>query len=197
MSEHLYSGLSCRFTNCLLLGFLSLSIFTGCEHTYVENRVGESSERPRLHPDAIAYVAIPPDARYKRGFAQNSGKATAYALRDEFAKYFQRAYVGRKIESFEEGLETARAYKWSYFVYPTVLRWEDRSTENSGRRDRLEIQIQVVDSKSGALLDATILKGKSRWMTDGGDIPDDLLAEPIRNYVASFFNSLATPSALR
>ena len=185
------------FIQCVLSVSLATLMFTGCQHTYDERRVGESSERPRLNPDAIAYVAIPPDVRFKRGFAQESGKATAHALREEFAKYFRRAYLGRKIETFEEGLEMARAYQWSYYVYPTVLRWEDRATENWGRRDRLEIQVQVVDTVSGAVLDMTVLKGTSRWMTAGGDTPNDLLVEPIRNYVASLFNPIATPSALR
>ena len=185
------------FIQCVLSGLLATLMFAGCQHTYEESRVGESSGHPRLNPDAIGYVAIPPDARFKRGFAQDSGKSTAHAVREEFAKYFRRAYVGRKIESFEEGLEMARAYQWSYYVYPTVLRWEDRATENSGRRDRLEIQIQVVETVSGDILDTTILKGTSRWMTAGGDTPGDLLNEPIRNYVASLFNPIATPSALQ
>ncbi|MDA1277132.1 MAG: DUF4823 domain-containing protein [Verrucomicrobia bacterium] len=172
-------------------------IFAGCQHTYDELRSDGVAERPRLKSAAIAYVPIPPDLRFKGEFVQDSGKKTAYALQDEFAKYFRRVYVGRRVETLDESLATAREFQCDYCIYATVIRWEDRSTENTGLRDKLEIQIQIVDSVSEETLDKTVLKGKSRLMTDGGDSPADLLLEPIRNYAASFFNPIATPSALK
>ena len=186
-----------RFLLPLFQTLVLLSISTGCQHTYEESRSPQISPRPRLNPSAIAYAPIPPDLKYKDGFIQDSGKRAAYALQAEFAKYVRRAYVGRRVETLEESLETAKSVQAEYCLYATVMRWEDHSTENWGIRDKLEIQVQIVEVDTGNVLDKTILKGKSRMMTDGGDTPEDLLVEPIRNYAASFFNPIATPSALR
>ncbi|MBI4660857.1 MAG: DUF4823 domain-containing protein [Verrucomicrobia bacterium] len=175
----------------------ALLVLAGCQHSFQEIPATGVPAKPKLRTDSTVYVAIPPDARFKNEFVFNSGQLTAVAIRDAFAAYVKRAYVGRKPESFTEGLETARANLCTYFVYPSILRWEDRATEFSGRRDRIEIRIEVVEAASGEILHAATLRGRSRWFTDGGDTPQDLLQEPVRNYVASLFQPVRVPSALR
>ena len=133
----------------ILTALMLLALLPGCQHTYQETRVESSKPRQQLDANAIAYVSIPPDAKLRKGFAENSGKVTANAVREAFARYFKRVYVGRRIETFEEGLASARSYQWSYFIYPVILRWEDRATETSGRRDLLELQMRVVDTATG------------------------------------------------
>jgi hypothetical protein len=172
-------------------------ILLGCQHTYQEKRLEKDAALPRLSTDATAYVAIPPDAWDKKQVATDSGKLTAVAVRDAFAKNLKRAFLARRLETFSQSLETARNANCTYLVYPTVLLWEDHSTEFSGVRDKIEVRIRVADSVSGDILAETILKGKSRWFTDGGDVPQDLLQEPIQNYVASLFHPVYVPSALR
>jgi hypothetical protein len=177
--------------------FLFMLALPGCQHTYQEIRHEDSADRPTLSNDATAYIAIPPDLRDKKEAAADSGKMTAEAVTDAFTKYVKRAFIGSRVQSFPESLETARKSQCTYLIYPSVLRWKDHSTEFSGVRDIIEIQIQIVDSLSGAILDTVILKGKSRWMTDGGDVPQDLLRGPIQQYVAALFQPLYVPSGLR
>ena len=182
-----------------LAGLLMASamLLSGCQHTYVELPVPGVPARSKLMTDSVVLVAIPADGRFKSQFASNSGQITAVALRDAFAKFVKRAYVGRKVQSFAEGLETARTNNCAYFIFPTILRWENHATEFSGRRDRVEIKIEVAASGSGEILHATILRGRSRWFTDGGDTPQDLLEEPVRNYATSLFQPVHIPTALR
>lgn len=180
----------------IFLGF-AVALFAGCQHTYKELPVAGVPALPKLKADTMVYVAIPPDARFKKELIQNSGQTTSVVVRDAFAKYVKRAYVGRRAQTFAEGLETAREVQCAYFVYPSILVWEDHATDLSGRRDKLEIKIQVADSATGEVLHATILSGRSRWFNDGGDTPQDLLPEPVKNYVASLFQPVYTPSALR
>jgi hypothetical protein len=183
-------------TTLSFLCFAALAL-VGCEHTYQEVPVSSNASRPKLKTEVLLYVPIPPDGRFKKDFVVDSGTLTAVAVRDAFAKYVKRAYLGRRVESFEESLETARNHNCAYVVYSRVLRWEDRATEFSGRTDKIEIRIEVADSASGEILHATILKGRSRWLTDGGDSPKDLLLEPIKNYAASLFQPVSRPSGLR
>ena len=175
----------------------SVLFFSGCQHTYMEIPVAGVAARSKLRTDSIVLVAIPADGRFKNQFASNSGQITAVALRDAFAKFVKRAYVGRKVQSFADGLETARTNNCTYFIFPTILRWENHATEFSGRRDLVEIKIEVAASDTGEILHATILRGRSRWFSDGGDMPQDLLEEPVRNYVTSLFQPVHIPTALR
>jgi len=181
----------------IALWIAGVLLFSACEHTYREVPIAGAPARPKLQMNDTVYVAIPPDGRHRKEFVPESGQFTAVTFRDVFAKYAKRAYVGRRVQSFQEGLETARAAGCRYFIYPTILRWEDRATEYSTRRDLVEIKVEVAEAASGEILHATVLRGRSRLFTDGGDTPQDLLPEPIRNYVASLFQPVHTPSAMR
>lgn len=143
------------------------------------------------------YVAIPPDARHKDEISFNSGTATASVIRDTFDRHVRRAYIGRHVETFDEALLTARRAKCDYLIYPAILRWADHATEFSGIRDRIELQIRIVDVATGETVHGIHLKGASRWMTDGGDKPKDLLIEPVEKYVASLFQPIYAPTGIR
>jgi hypothetical protein len=74
-----------------------------------------------------------------------------------------------------------------YFVVPEILHWEDRNTEWSGKKDTLEIKLSVFDAADGTTLATTIISGKSKWATFGGDHPQDLLPEPVNRYVETLY----------
>jgi hypothetical protein len=170
---------------------------SACKSTHEEIRQNASAPRPKLRSDSLIYVALPAAAKFKNDFVPNSNTATANILRDTFSKYVKRAYSGRRTESFEEALETARRNACTYLIFPTILRWEDHSTEFSGIRDKLELKIDLADAVSGDILDSTVLKAEGKWMSDGGDTPQDLLPAPVANYVDSLFQGpIAVPSAL-
>ena len=82
----------------------------------------------------------------------------------------------------EEGEAQAGARGFTHYVHPTILHWEDRNTEWSGKRDKISIQLQVVEIESGNIIDATMLDGKSKLATFGGDHPEELLAKPLAQY---------------
>ncbi len=181
----------------LIVLWLSAIALSGCQHTHKEVPVANYPTRPRLMTEASVYVPIPPDGHFKKDLVVDSGKLTAVIVRDAFAKYVKRAYIGRRIESFDGSLKTAQDNNCRYLVYATVVLWENHSTEFSGRTDKVEIKIEVADSVSGEILHATTLRGRSRLFTGGGDSPQDLLQEPIQSYAASLFQIVHVPSALQ
>jgi hypothetical protein len=83
-----------------------------------------------------------------------------------------------------------------YLVYPNIVRWEDRQTEWSGRRDRLELKIDLLDMKDGTLLFSREISATGKWLTEGGDTPKDLLDQPIEEFVNTLFRRVEKPSAL-
>lgn len=192
------SGRARPWTTFALLLTVTLSVFVGCKHTYEEVPLSSTGDPPpTLVSESALYVAIPLDAYYKKDVVFNSGTATADLIRETAARYVRRAYIARQPEASEQALQTARRAKCSYLIVPSILRWEDHATEFSGVRDRVEIKLQVFHVSTGELLHGVILKGTSRWMTEGGDKPLDLLREPVDKYLASLFHPLHTPSGLR
>lgn len=175
----------------VLAGVIGL-VLAGCQHTSESPR-----SRPELKTEASAYVAIPPDAWSKKDLIFDSGKLTALAVRDAFAVYLRHAFLARHVETLEESLATARQGGCTYLVYPSVLSWEDHATELTGRRDKIEIKIQVLAAATGEVLDSVVLRARSRWLNDGGDVPQDLLREPVKKYVAGLFHPTYVPSALQ
>lgn len=75
-------------------------------------------------------------------------------------------------------LEKTQAQPYGYYVIPEILHWEDRATEWSGIPDRLEVKLSIFDGNKKELA-STIITGKSKWATLGGDHPQDLLPEPL------------------
>lgn len=179
------------------LGIAGTFLISSCQHTYEQVPLGDANALPpRLEPRSIAYVAVPLDAKYKKKLVFDSGQNTAAAIREVLARHVSRAYVGREPETLRDALATAQRAKCTYLIYPSILNWENHATEFSGIRDRLELKLQVVAVATGARLHEVVLKGASRWMTDGGDTPQDLIREPVEEYFASLFQPLYIPSAL-
>ena len=142
------------------------------------------------------YVAVPFDASFKDEVAQGSGKRTAEALLVAFNRYTKSAYISKFPESLSEALESARRINAQYLVYPNIIRWEDRATEWSGRRDRLELKVDLIDLATSRVVFSREISATGKWMSDGGDTPIDLLEQPSEQYVNALFRRIERPSAL-
>lgn len=182
-----------RLFACAVLAPLFLT--GGCKSTYSEKNV-TTAPPPLINSENRIYVANPFDASFKGTVAQGSGKQTGQALYTAFNRYAKGVYMGKFPESLAQALESARKYNADYLVYPNLIRWEDRATEWSGRRDRLGVKIDLLDSNSGQLVFSREITATGKWMTDGGDTPADLLAQPCEEYVNALFRRIEKPSAL-
>ena len=180
---------------CSLVVSVWALLCSGCSSTYSEKNV-TSEPPPLLRNDSRIYVAMPFDATFKEKVAQGSGKQTAQVIFTAFNRYTKSVYLGKFPESASEALESARRYSADYVVYPNLAKWEDRATEWSGRRDRLEVKIDLIDLANSQLAFSREITATGKWMTDGGDTPNDLLEQPIEEYVNALFRRVAKPSAL-
>ena len=130
---------------------------------------------------------MPEDGAYGADTYRGSGQNTAQIIYSAFAKRTRTAKVGRSVQSFEEALASTRQGGQKYLVYPTILHWEDRATEWSGIPDKVEVKIEIVESTSGEAIASGVAKGKSGLATFGGDHPQDLLPDPIEEFVSSMY----------
>ncbi|MGN6385151.1 MAG: DUF4823 domain-containing protein [Verrucomicrobiota bacterium] len=175
---------------------LAALMLTGCKSTFSERNMSNEPP-PLLSNTSRIYVAIPFDASFKGKVAQNSGKQTAEALVTAFKRVTRSVSTSKFPESLSEALDSARKMNAEYLVYPVLLKWEDRATEWSGRRDRLQVRVDTIDLSDSRVVFSRMIEATGKWMTDGGDTPADLLDQPSESYVNSLFRRIETPSALR
>ena len=180
--------------NCIALAALAITVI-GCKSTYTEKNVTHEPP-PILKSNSRIYVAIPFDATHKETVVQNSGKQTAQAFQAAFLRYTRAVYTSKFPESLAEALEIARGGNLEYVLYPTILRWEDRATEWSGRRDRLAIKADLIDLSTSKVVFSREITATGKWMTDGGESPKDLLDQPAEQFVNALFRRIEKPSAL-
>ena len=176
----------------LLAGF---AVLTGCRSTYEEKDLS-SGPPPILKSNSRTYVAIPFDATFKDEVMQGSGKQTAQAFQAAFMRYTRSVYTSKFPESVSEALEIARSGHMEYLLYPTIIQWEDRATEFSGRRDRLKIKAELIDLSTSKVVFSREVEAVGKWMTDGGETPKDLLDQPAQQFANAVFRRIEKPSAL-
>jgi hypothetical protein len=63
---------------------------------------------------------------------------TADTILAALARKGVRAERGVTLETISSGVEASRARNLSFLIFPTILHWEDRATEWSGKPDKVE-----------------------------------------------------------
>jgi hypothetical protein len=184
-----------RKSSSLFAIALAAAVLAACKTSYSEKNL-TNEPPPILKSTSRIYVAIPFDASFKDTVAQESGKLTAQAFQAALLRYTRSVYISKFPESVSEALESARRGNLEYVVYPSILRWEDRATEWSGRRDRLALKVDLIDLRAGTIVFSREIESTGKWMTDGGESPRDLLTEPAEQYVNALFRRIDRPSAL-
>jgi hypothetical protein len=169
---------------CISLLFLAISI--GCASSKI-SRPHEVSASPKLLRDAGVFVTLPVNGTFEGDEYPLSGKRTSDALADCFAQFARRVEQAKTVESAAESIQKAKTSNCDYLAVPTILHWEDRATEWSGKPDVISIRIELIDVVTGRTIDTVKLDAKSKWATMGGDHPQDLLPEPINEYVTGLY----------
>jgi len=165
--------------------FLFFVIFiTGCASTYKHSEL--QLPTAKLDPSKGILISVPEDGWYGNTQYRYSGKMVANAIRAAFAKNASIADVINSCHG-DECLKTIDSTKYGYYVKPTILHWEERATEWSGKPDRIEIQVAIYDTDNKKEFANSSYTGKSKWLTFGGDHPQDLLPEPTNHYVNSLY----------
>ena len=169
-------------TKILLLTIAAL--LTGCASTYKQEVV--SAPSAKLERGKAILIATPKNGFYETKEYPASGRQTAAVTQAAFARYSSQVTVSSSCSDLP-CLQAEGKPNYSYFVVPQILQWEDRNTEWSGLPDRIEIKFVVIGAQGSGEIASTIISGKSKWATFGGDHPQDLLPEPIKQFVDGLY----------
>ncbi len=168
--------------------FISLLVFatviSGCAATYKQNILAVPSAK--LVRGKSVVVSTPSNGFYENIEYSASGRMTAHAVRAAFARFTNSTTVLPDCKDLM-CIKKDQSMSYDYYVIPEILQWEDRATEWSGISDKIEVKVSVYDGQSAKELSSTIISGKSKWATFGGDHPQDLLPEPLNKYVESLY----------
>lgn len=171
----------------VVLMFLCV-LLSSCADSKELLRVGASAPNSRkLSAEDSFYISIPADGAYGSTTYSGSGTMTSRLLLSAFSKRARNVQMAKTYQEFKDNLQATRESNLGYLVYPTIMHWEDRATEWSGKPDRVEVKVDVFEAPSGSLFDSVIIKGRSGLATFGGDHPQDLLPDPMEEFVASLF----------
>lgn len=171
----------------LLLLASAGGLLTGCGSTSKSTPVAGPSQPPQIRTDSRIYVSMPFDALSGKNVAVESGRQTAEAIATALSRYNKRVFMSKIPLSLVEGMEAARKIQAEYMVYPTIIEWRDRATEWSGRRDVLKVRIDLIEVSTEQRIYGREIEARSKWMTDGGDRPGDLLADPAGTFASDLF----------
>lgn len=163
-----------------ILVVIASILAAGCTAKYAKTDVVINSVK--LDREAAVIVATPIDGRYESKIYQGSGVMTAAAVRSAFSQYSHDVRVEEQCRS----INCLRQPGFTgYYVIPEILHWEDRATEWSGIPDKIQVKLSIYGGEGFIPLTSVVLSGTSKWATFGGDHPQDLLEQPVMDYVAA------------
>jgi hypothetical protein len=160
-----------------------VAMISGCASTKQTNLAEPTS---KLLKGKRVVISTPANGSYGSNEYSTSGKMTAFAVRAAFARFTNTITVSTDCKELE-CLKRNNSSTFDYYVIPEILQWEDRATEWSGIPDRIEVKLSIYEVESWKELASTIISGKSKLMTLGGDHPQDILPKPLNKYVESLY----------
>ena len=132
--------------------FFSL-VFIGCTSTYkynVNNPVDE-----KLASNKNVAITVSEDGFYGSNFYAGSGRTLSNVIKQEMKPYSSKVMILKNYETLDEIPET-ELERYDYFIIPAILHWEDRATSWSGIPDKVEVEIEIFNSKKELLKSAIL-----------------------------------------
>jgi hypothetical protein len=166
---------------------LAIAIFlAGCADSHSLN-VSNAEIVNKIPSTSSAYVALSEDGSYGSKNYVGSGRLLSNVIRSGLVTHINDVTVAENPESLKSSITTAQGNGSDILFYPTILHWEDRATEWSGKADKVKVKIVTWDVKQNTEVSSAIIDGASGLATFGGDHPQDLLPEPITAYINTLF----------
>ncbi len=159
-------------------------IISGCTSNY--DYANMPASQKSLNTDKSVLISVPENGRYTNKHYEKSGEITAKALANAVDPYASSVVITDSCHG-SSCLTSANSQKYTYYMEPKIMHWEDRATEWSMRLDRIQIGVKVYNLATKKELDSSEFVASSKLMSWGGDHPEDLLDEPFREYTKSLY----------
>ncbi|MBC2713537.1 MAG: DUF4823 domain-containing protein [Desulfosarcina sp.] len=165
---------------------ISLAI-CNCAPTSDVSHIKNNGNDVQMNTNATAYISLPEDRSSNGHLYAGSGREVAVEIEFIFSKYLNQVVVGNSVETFDEGLLSAKNFGYIYFIHPQLIQWEDYATQWSGIPDKLTLKVTIVSVESGAIIDKLLIDGKGPIVTLSGGHPLDISKKSLEEWVKSLF----------
>ena len=153
------------------------------------NRLTFVVDEARLTKDQSVYIMLPEDGHYGSFSYDFSGNAVQKRLVRNFQlESSADIYFSGKIESIENSLKDAKKRNLDLLVCPTITHWEDRYTPWSMRRDKVGLNIRIIDTKTQKVISDADLYGTNNSITFIANQPDTLLPKMVKKYILHLYD---------
>lgn len=161
---------------------LSLSIFlAGCA---TEAQHLQMTPTP-LAQDSSFYVPLCADGNHEGHQQAASGLMTSQLLSAELTAHTQRVETGQREENLQTALISARERNLDYVAFPFILNWKNEATPMASVPDKVKVRIDIIDVASANVIDSIVLQQNTSKMATSKTPPQELLAEPLKEYVTT------------
>ena len=174
--------MSMRNLFILLVAAVALN---GCADAHRTQKLVSSGTH--LTVDNSICISVPEDGVYGDNHYNGSGATTAQTIKAAFLKRTDDVRILNGPATLQDAAHQFVGQGCDYLVFPTILHWEDRATEWSGKPDRVEVKVVLVDLNTEKTLESVVIKGRSGLSTLGGDHPQNLLPEPVEEFISSLY----------
>ena len=131
----------------------------------------------RVNPlSKVLILSIADGQEQGQSVAYGSGQGMATAIRKVMASHNVPVSM-TATSSLRDGIDEARRSGFDYTLKGTITLWEDNATAWSGNGDKLNISVEVYDSKSRELIGAATHKRVATGATFVSGTPDRFMDE--------------------
>lgn len=167
------------------LAIALIAVLSGCadSHRWTPQQNGSA----RITSSERIFITTPADGDYGDTVYSGSGRNTTKIIYNAASAKSRLVRIGGVAANYEDAIAQAQGAGQDILIFPTILHWEDRATEWSMIPDKVEVKVEVIQVNSGQVISSGIIKGSSGLATLGGDHPQDLLPEPVAEFVSALF----------
>jgi hypothetical protein len=171
------------FSKIILLS--SAYLLVSC--TTVVNLNQLNSSKNLMVKDSSILILIPEDGAFGTEVYTNSGKTTTNELKLNFYNFTNTVDTKSDCKDLAS-LKKIKDLNYSYYVIPEILHWEERATEWSGIPSRIQIKIDIYNSKFERI-SSIVFEGRSASVTFVRKAPFELIEDEVKQYIYNLYGS--------
>lgn len=131
--------------------------------------------------DAVA-IMLPNDGSYGQTVYGGSGRLVAAKIKQATFRKVQNSEIVETAKQ-EEAIAYCKDRDIRFLIRPSILHWEDRTTNWSGIRDRIKLELVLVNPRDRSTLNSLMFNATSSWWTFVNNPPEDMLDESFEEAV--------------
>ena len=166
-----------RIIKTVVLLIVSVCVL-GCAGHQIDTKAKQPLRLDLSKPIYVAWA----DGEY-----QEENKEVQIQFKEALLPYAEQVFAGTRPLPLNSAFKLAQNLKEGYVIYPQITFWQDNNTPWTTKRDRVNVEIVLVDANSMQVIAKTTLQGKSSSFVFKNDTPAAILPQLAEAYVNNLY----------